>query len=83
MSSMPTLRPRLCIMTDIGGDPDDTQSLIRLLVYGNCFRLEGLLPTASGTPGELRDAGPRPDLIHQLIDAYAQVLPSLSRHAAR
>ena len=74
-------RPRLCILTDIGGDPDDQQSLIRLLVYANAFRLEGLLPTSSGTPGERHDATPRADLIHRTIDAYAQVLPNLRRHA--
>jgi len=28
-------RPRLLVLTDIGGDPDDTQSLIRLMVYAN------------------------------------------------
>jgi hypothetical protein len=77
----PASRPRLCILTDIGGDPDDQQSLIRLLVYANEFRIEGLLPTASGTPGECHDATPRTDLIHQTIDAYAQVLPNLRLHA--
>ena len=30
-------RPRLAVLTDIGGDPDDQQSLIRLLVYANEF----------------------------------------------
>ena len=28
-------RPRLCVLTDIGGDPDDTQSMVRLMVYAN------------------------------------------------
>jgi hypothetical protein len=75
-------RPRLAVLTDIGGDPDDQQSLIRLMVYAREFELEALIASASGTPGELREAVTRPDLIHQIIDAYAQVLPNLQRHAS-
>jgi hypothetical protein len=73
-------RPRLVILTDIGGDPDDTQSLIRLMVYANEFEIEGLIASASGTPGELKEAITRPDLIHDVIDRYGQVLPKLKRH---
>ncbi len=80
---VPDTRPRLCVLTDIGGDPDDQQSLIRLLIYSNEFRLEGLLPTSSGTPGECHDASPRADLINSTIDAYALVLPNLRDHADR
>lgn len=31
---------RLVVMTDIGGDPDDQQSLVRLLVHSDLFILE-------------------------------------------
>lgn len=74
-------RPRLAILTDIGGDPDDQQSLIRLLTYANEFRIELLLASAAGTRGELPAAITRPELIRELIDAYEQVLPNLRRHA--
>ena len=47
-------RPRLVVLTDIGGDPDDTQSMIRLMTYSNEFEIEGLIASASGTPGELK-----------------------------
>src|SRR5690242_2225619 len=40
-------RPRLAVLTDIGGDPDDQQSMIRLMVYANEFDLELLLASAS------------------------------------
>ena len=36
-------RPRLVVLTDIGGDPDDTQSMIRLMTYANEFEIEGLI----------------------------------------
>ena len=74
-------RPRLAVLTDIGGDPDDQQSLIRLMVYANEFELELLVASASGTRGELKAALTRPDLIREIVDAYSQVLPNLSRHA--
>ena len=70
-------RPRLAVLTDIGGDPDDQQSLIRLMVYANEFEIEALIATASGTPGELKEATTRPDLIREIVDAYGQVRPAL------
>ena len=74
-------RPRLLVLTDIGGDPDDQQSMIRLLVHANEFEIEGLIATASGTPGELKEAVTKPHLIREQIEAYAQVLPNLRIHA--
>ncbi|NLF68309.1 MAG: DUF1593 domain-containing protein [Candidatus Anammoximicrobium sp.] len=74
-------RPRLAVLTDIGGDPDDQQSLVRLLVYANEFEIEALIATASGTPGELKQAVTRPDLIRQIIGGYERVLPNLRKHA--
>jgi hypothetical protein len=74
-------RPRLAVLTDIGGDPDDQQSMIRLLVYANEFDLELLIATAAGTPGELKESITRPDLIRRIIDAYGEVLPNLQKHA--
>lgn len=73
-------RPRLAVLTDIGGDPDDQQSLVRLLVYANAFEIEALVASASGTPGELEEAVTRTDLILGTLDAYAKVLPKLRSH---
>jgi hypothetical protein len=75
-------RPRLAVLTDIGGDPDDQQSLIRLMVYANEFEIEALMASASGTPGELNRAVTRPDLIREILGGYEQVLPNLKQHAA-
>src|ERR1051325_3184055 len=74
-------RPRLRVLTDIGGDPDDTQSMIRLMLYSNEFEIEGLIASASGTPGELKTAIVQPQLIREIIAAYGQVRPNLLRHA--
>lgn len=74
-------RPRLLVLTDIGGDPDDQQSMIRLMLYSNEFDIEGLVASASGTPGELKRAVTRPDLIREIVVAYGQVRSNLLKHA--
>ena len=74
-------RPRLAVLTDIGGDPDDQQSMIRLMTYANEFEIELLLASASGTPGELKQAITKPELIREIVDAYGVVRPNLQKHA--
>lgn len=74
-------RPRLAVLTDIGGDPDDRQSLVRLMVYANEFQIEVLLASAAGTPGDKIAPITRTDLILSTIAAYERVLPNLERHA--
>jgi hypothetical protein len=74
-------RARLVVLTDIGGDPDDQQSMVRLMTYANEFDIEGLIASASGTPGELKEHTVRPDLIREIVSAYGQVKPNLVRHA--
>lgn len=75
------LPPRLLVLTDIGGDPDDQQSMVRLLVHANEFEIEGLVATASGTPGELKEKVTKPHLIRELVEAYGQVRDHLAKHA--
>jgi hypothetical protein len=74
-------RPRLAVLTDIGGDPDDQQSLVRLLVYSNEFEIEALIASSAGTLGELKEPTTRADLIKQTIAAYGLVRPNLLKHA--
>ena len=74
-------KPRLAVLTDIGGDPDDQQSLIRLMVYANEFEIELLL--ASAVRKEHTPEGPstRIQLIREIVEAYGAVRPNLLRHA--
>jgi hypothetical protein len=56
-------RQRVIVSTDIGGtDPDDLQSMVHLLVYADCFDIEGLISSPYG-PG-------RKEHILQVIDLY-------------
>ncbi len=76
-------KPRLLIMTDIGGDPDDEQSLVRLLVHANEFDIEGIVPDLwehhEGRNGVL-DERSQLDVIRQALERYQRVYPSLVRH---
>jgi len=81
LPSLAAERPRLAVLTDIGGDPDDQQSLIRLMVHANEFEIEALIASASGTPGELDKAVTKPELIREIVNAYGKVRPNLQRHA--
>lgn len=74
-------KPRLLVLTDIGGDPDDQQSMVRLMVYANEFDTEGLIATASGTPGELKEKVVKPHLIREIVGAYGQIRGNLAKHA--
>ncbi len=71
-------KPRLLVMTDISNEPDDEESLVRLLVYSNEFEIEGLVATTSVW---LREAV-RPELIERSVDAFGAVRGNLLRHAA-
>lgn len=72
-----TPKLRTVVMTDIGGDPDDQQSLVRFLLYCNEWDVEGLYATPRWR-GDINN----PEKIHERIDAYEQVLPNLRKHAS-
>jgi hypothetical protein len=69
---------RLFVLTDIGNEPDDQMSLVRLLVYSNEIDIEGIGATTSVWQ---RDKV-QPQLALDIIDAYGKVLPRLREHAA-
>jgi hypothetical protein len=74
-------KPRLIVLTDIGGDPDDQQSMIRLMLCANEFQIDGLIASSSGVPGELKTNVVRPELIREIVEAYGKVRENLLRHA--
>ena len=67
---------RLLVLTDIEADPDDAQTLVRLLLYSNQIDIEGLIATTSVHQKE-RVA---PESIRAIIDAYEKVQPNLLKH---
>ena len=72
-------RPRVVVLTDMGADPDDEQSLVRLLLYTNEIDVEGLVATTSCW----QQHAIRPDFIGNILNAYGRVQPNLLKHDAR
>src|SRR5689334_2158046 len=71
-------KPRVIVLTDIGNEPDDSESMVRLLLYTNEFDVEGLLAVTSTW---LRTAV-HPEMIEERVRAYGKVHDNLKVHAA-
>ena len=71
------VKQRLFVLTDITNEPDDQESLVRLLVYANEYDLEGMIATTST---HLRNQT-RKDKIEKLVRDYGLVKPNLDKHA--
>lgn len=73
----PAARPhRLLVLTDVENEPDDTQSLVRLMLYSNVIDLQGLVATTSI---HLKNRV-APDSIRRVIRAYGEVRDNLLLH---
>ncbi len=70
------VKPRIIVTTDITNEPDDQESLIRLLLYANDLDIEGLI----GSTGVWKLSDPATDVIHECIDGYAKVHENLLLH---
>lgn len=73
---------RLFVLTDISSlqagvrEPDDAQSMIRLMLYSNDIDLEGLVACSNLEHVHVS----RPELIQEVIAAYEKDLPNLRAH---
>jgi Protein of unknown function (DUF1593) len=70
-------KPRVAILSDIGNEPDDQMSFVRLLVYSNELDLEALVATTS----TWQKAKTQPETMHMLIHTYGEVRKNLELHA--
>ena len=76
--SQPEQRMRTLVLTDIENEPDDAQSLVRLLTYANQWDIEGLIATTSfWKKKSIADWR-----IYEILEAYQKVQPNLARHEA-
>lgn len=71
--------PRVAIISDIGNEPDDQMSLVRLLLYSNDLDIEALVASTS----VWQKTETHPETMHQLIAAYGSVRNNLLLHARR
>ncbi len=69
---------RFIILTDMENEPDDSQTMVKLLLYSNEIDIEGLVAVTSCW---LQDEV-YPESIVSRIQAYGIVLPNLKKHAS-
>ena len=69
--------PRMVVISDIGNEPDDQMSLVRLLLYSNEIDIEALVASTS----TWQKAVVHPETMRALIQAYGAVRPNLLLHA--
>lgn len=70
-------RPRVLVLTDIGNEPDDSESMVRFLLYANELDVEGLVATTSTWQRTVV----HPEMIEERVRAYGRVLSNLKVHA--
>ncbi|MBC7000865.1 DUF1593 domain-containing protein, partial [Cytophaga sp. FL35] len=67
---------RLIVITDIGNETDDLQSMVRLLLYSNQIDIEGIIASTSIH----QKSNVYPEIIKKAFEAYAKVRPNLLKH---
>lgn len=75
-------KARLIVLTDVGpwtNEPDDAQSLVRLLLYANEYEIEGIIPNASYGFIDTSDEGYMTRIL-DVVDAYEKVYANLRVH---
>lgn len=66
----------MIVLTDIEADPDDTESLVRLLLYSNIIDVKGLIATTSTH----QRSAIHPESIVRVIHGYGKVRANLMKH---
>jgi len=69
-------RQRVVILTDIGAEADDTESMVRLLLYSDVIDIQGLVATTS----TWKRTSVSPELIQAVIRAYGKARENLVKH---
>ena len=70
-------KSRIFVLTDISNEPDDQESLVRLLAHADQYQVEGLIATTSWWLNDTR----YPDQILEVIDGYTEVVDNLNFHS--
>jgi hypothetical protein len=76
LSGRAPAKERAVILTDIEADPDDTESLVRLMLYSNLIDIRGLIATTSCW----KRTSVSPESIDKIVRAYGEVRPRLLKH---
>jgi hypothetical protein len=71
-------RPRVIVISDIGNEPDDQMSLVRLLLYSNELEIEALIASTSTWQKQTT----HPETMRTLVESYGSVRSNLLQHAS-
>ena len=81
-SNAAPLKPRLVVLTDISSwEPDDHESLIRLLVHADLYEIEGIVITTGWSMDNVNQHKQFKDIATGVIDAYEKDLPNLLKRS--
>jgi hypothetical protein len=69
--------PRVVVISDIGNEPDDQMSFVRLLLYSNELDIEAAIASTS----TWQKTAIHPETMRMLIEAYGKVRSNLLLHA--
>jgi Protein of unknown function (DUF1593) len=69
--------PRVAIISDIGNEPDDQMSFVRLLLYSNELDLEAMIASTS----TWQKTATHPETMHAIVQTYGRVRANLQLHA--
>ena len=69
-------KPQVIVLTDIGGDTDDEQSLVRFLYYADQFDIKAICATSRLRHGQ----DIKPEIIQRQLAAYGGIYPNLILH---
>ncbi|KAL4789337.1 hypothetical protein BDV19DRAFT_395155 [Aspergillus venezuelensis] len=69
-------KPRVFVTSDIANEPDDAESLVRFLLYGNEFDIRGLVACTS----TWMRTTVHPEEMEKIIHAYGSVVLNLNAH---
>ncbi|MFO7908268.1 MAG: nucleoside hydrolase-like domain-containing protein [Planctomycetota bacterium] len=77
-----SLKPRLVVLTDIKDfEPDDQQSLTRLLSHADLYEIEGIVISTSWGIKDVHEHLDSKDIAMSVIDAYEKDLPNLLKRS--
>src|SRR5262249_20353722 len=68
---------RAIIISDMGNEPDDQMSFVRLLLYSNEIDIEAMIATTS----TWQKSATHPETMRAIVANYGQVRPNLLLHA--
>jgi hypothetical protein len=73
----PQEKPAIIVLTDTGGDTDDEQSMVRLLLYSDMLDVRAICITSRMGHGQ----DIKPEIVYDQIEAYRSVYPNLLLHS--